>query len=68
MLSIAIGSISIMIVRYILKKLKQDLTIFESELFLSLEETEDSMSPSYEAIQKALENQQDEDTENKKIY
>lgn len=45
-----------MIARYIFKKIKQDLAIFESELFLSLEETEDSMSPSYEAIQKALEN------------
>lgn len=56
MLSIAIGSISIIIARYILKKIKQDLAIFESELFLSLEEAEDSISPSYEAIQKALDN------------
>ena len=57
MLSIAISCISIIIARYILKKFKQDLAIFESELFLSLKEDESSISSSYEAIQKALENQ-----------
>lgn len=61
MLSIAIGSISIIITVYILKKYTYDLSRFESEILSSSKNDENDASLSYEAIEKALENKQDVD-------
>lgn len=61
MLSIAIGTLFIIITGFILKKVKQDLAMFESEILLSFENKENEISESYKAINIALENKQNID-------
>lgn len=56
MLSIAIGSISLMITWYILKKLKHDLAMFEFEILSLFSNDENEASSSYKAIKQALKN------------
>ena len=59
MLSIALGSISIILTGYILKKYTHHLAMFESEILSSLENEDDSSS--CVAIMNALDNQQNID-------
>lgn len=61
MLSIAIGTLFIIITGFILTKIKQDLAMFESEMLLSFENNENNISESYKAINIALENKQNID-------
>lgn len=58
MLSITIGSVFILIIGYVLKKIKKDISMIESEIH-SFNENDSSLS--YAAINKALENEQKKD-------
>ena len=60
MLSIAIGSISIILTGYLLKKYTRHLSMLESEILSSLENDKDDSS-SCAAIMKALDNKQNTD-------
>lgn len=61
MLSIAIGSISIIMMGYFLKKYIHDLSKFESEILSSSPTNQDDASLSFEAIKQALENKHGKD-------
>lgn len=57
MLLLAIGSISVIIICCIIKKLQDEIFMFESEMLLSSEaNADDDTLSSYAAIKKALEN------------
>ena len=58
MLSITIGSVFILIIGYVLKKIKKDISTIESEMHSFNENHENDASLSYAAINKALENKQ----------
>jgi len=61
MLSIAIGSIFIILTGYFFKKYLHDLSKFESEILSSSPNNQDDASLSYEAIKQALDNKQNID-------
>lgn len=64
MLSIAIGSILIILTGHLLKKYTRHLAMFESEIISSLENDDDSSS--CVAIMKALDNKQNTDEQDSK--